>query len=274
MDVSQSERNPDMKSSFNVSRSVAILVLIGGSALQSWGRTEYIQDGGFESGGGPGWNFEFGAIPANTPGRARSGSWFSWLGGVVNEGDDCNQVVTIPSDAASATLSFWYNIVSQDTGSVAHDFFLLRIRDTNDVTLATLLQKDNRNRDPGTGPANYHNATFDLLPYAGQPIKIQFESGNNNTLVSSFFVDDVSLQVVEASAPTPTIQSVDRSGNTINFSWASAAGRSYQVQYKTNLAQINWINLGSPTSAVSTVTSSSDTIGPGPRRFYRIALLP
>jgi hypothetical protein len=101
-----------------------------------------------------------------------------------------------------------------------------------------------------------------------------FESGNNNTLVSSFYVDDISLQVVEATAPTPTIQSVYRSGNTINFSWVSAVGRSYQVQYKTDLAQVGWINLGSPIIAVSTVTSSSDTIGPDPRRFYRIALLP
>jgi hypothetical protein len=74
-------------------------------------------------------------------------------------------------------------------------------------------------------------------------------------------------------APTPTIQSVTRSGNTINFSWASAVGRGYQVQYKTNLTQVGWLNLNSPITAVSTTTSSSDTMGPGPRRFYRIALL-
>jgi hypothetical protein len=140
---------------------------------------------------------------------------------------------------------------------------------------ATLLQKDNRNRDSGHGPAFYHNATFDLLPYAGQPIKVMFESGQNSSLVSSFYVDDISVQVVAGVAvPPPTIQSVTRSGNTINFSWASSAGRSYQVQYKTNLTQAGWLDLNSPITAVGPVTSSSDTIGPDPRRFYRIALLP
>lgn len=265
-----------MKNNYGVRLSVAVLLFMGWSALQSCGQTEYIQNGGFES-GDTGWIMEgapFGVAADNTPGRARSGSFYAWLGGALSEADDCYQLKTIPSDAASATLSFYYNILSSDSGSVAHDFFLVRIRDTNDVVLVTLLQKDNRSRDPGTGPANYHNATFDLLPYAGQPIKVMFESGQNNTLVSSFFVDDISLQVIEATAPAPTIQSVDRSGNTINFSWASAVGRSYQVQYKTNLAQAGWSNLGSPITAVSTVTSSSDTIGPDPRRFYRIALLP
>src|SRR5207249_11930805 len=131
------------------------------------------------------------------------------------------QLKTIPSDAASATLSFYYNIISSDSGSVAHDFFLLRIRDTNDVVLVTLLQKDNRNRDPGTGPANYHNATFDLLPYAGQPIKVQFESGQNNSIVRSFFLDAVSLQIVGCSYPAPTITVQNRSGPTIIVIWSS-----------------------------------------------------
>jgi hypothetical protein len=74
-------------------------------------------------------------------------------------------------------------------------------------------------------------------------------------------------------APIPTIQNVTMSGGTINFSWASAVSHGYQVQYKTNLTQAVWLNLNSPIVAIDSVTSSSDTIGPDPRRFYRIALL-
>jgi hypothetical protein len=168
------------------------------SAFQSWGQTEYIQNGGFESGTN-GWTMDGGAVVDNSPGYARSGSWYAWLGGAPNEADYCYQLMTIPSLATSATLSFYYNIESQDGGTVAHDFFLVRIRAPDDVVLATLLQKDNRNRDPN--PTVYHNATFDLLPYKGQPIKVQFESGQNNTLISSFDVDDVSLQVVVSTTP-------------------------------------------------------------------------
>jgi hypothetical protein len=73
--------------------------------------------------------------------------------------------------------------------------------------------------------------------------------------------------------PVPTIQNVTRSGNTLFFSWASAAGKSYQVQYKTNLTQTGWLNLGSPIVAGGSATSTSDSVGPDPRRFYRISLV-
>jgi hypothetical protein len=201
----QSERNMNMKNHFSLRCLAAVLLFVGWSALQSWGATELIQNGGFES-GDAGWTMEgspYLATSDNTPGYSRSGSWYLWLGGVAspsNPFDDCYQLVTIPPLASSATLSFWYNIESVDTGT-AHDFFLCRIRDTNDTVLATLLQLDNRNRDAGVGPAYYHHATFDLLPYKGQPIKIQFESSNNSTAASSFDVDDVSLQVVVSTTP-------------------------------------------------------------------------
>lgn len=176
---------------------VTLSLFFGILPLRSWGQTELIQDGGFES-GDTFWttvNAPFG-IADNSPGFPRSGSWYAWLGGVFSSFDACYQLITIPSDAESATLSFYYNINSNDGGSVGHDFFLARIRDTNDIVLATLLQKDNRNRDAGHGPAFYHNATFDLMPYAGQPIKVIFESSNDASLISNFYVDDVSLQVV------------------------------------------------------------------------------
>jgi hypothetical protein len=93
-----------------------------------------------------------------------------------------------------------------------------------------------------------------------------------NLGVELTFLDVIGWDLV-IPAPVPTIQSVGRTGNTINFSWASAVGHGYQVQYKTNLTQVGWLNLNSPITAISTTTSSSDTIGPDPRRFYRIALL-
>jgi hypothetical protein len=87
------------------------------------------------------------------------------------------------------------------------------------------------------------------------------------------FLDVIGWDLV-IPAPIPAIQSVSRSGNTINFSWASSVGHGYQIQYKTSLTQAGWLNLGSPITALGPLTSSSDTIGPDPRRFYRIALLP
>src|SRR5690242_2772555 len=90
---------------------VTLMLFFGLLSLRSWAQTEYIQNGGFEL-GDAGWTVEgapFG-IADNTGGLARSGSWFGWFGGVAGEIDDSYQLITIPSDATSATLSFYYNI--------------------------------------------------------------------------------------------------------------------------------------------------------------------
>jgi hypothetical protein len=44
----------------------------------------------------------------------------------------------------------------------------------------------------------------------------------------------------------------------------------YQLQYRTNLAQGNWSNLGSAITATNAVMSAADSIGPDPQRFYRL----
>ena len=56
----------------------------------------------------------------------------------------------------------------------------------------------------------------------------------------------------------------------LTVSWASFPGLTYQVQYKTNLAQAGWINLGNPVVASNSVMSASVPIGPDPQRFYRL----
>lgn len=72
--------------------------------------------------------------------------------------------------------------------------------------------------------------------------------------------------------PPIVLQNVTHAGGTIVFSWASAAGASYQVQYKTNLTQNGWLNLNGPVTATGPTMSTTNSIGPDLRRFYRVAL--
>lgn len=51
--------------------------------------------------------------------------------------------------------------------------------------------------------------------------------------------------------------------------WAAIQGHSYQIQYKTNLNQTNWINLSTATAA-SPTASALVPCGPDPQRFYRV----
>jgi Bacterial Ig domain len=271
-----------MKNHFSLRCSAAVLLLTGWSTFQSWGQTEYIQNGGFEAGesfwtigGAP-----FG-IADNTAGYSRSGAWYAWLGGVLGEADFCYQQMTIPPSSESATLSFYYNINSADGGSVAHDFFLVRIRDTNDIVLATLLQRDNRSRDSGHGPAFYHNATFDLMPYAGQPIKVQFESGQDNSLVSNFYVDDVSVQVVASignhrpvatpqnlsvpySTPLPiTLTGTDVDGNFLTYAIATQPANGNVIGTPPNVTYVPNFGYSGPDSFTFTANDGQTNSAPG-----------
>ena len=63
----------------------------------------------------------------------------------------------------------------------------------------------------------------------------------------------------------------------MGFNWLGTrlAGQSYQVQYKTNLAQVDWINLGSSVTAGAATVSVTDTNGvqSSLQRFYRVSLV-
>jgi len=76
------------------------------------------------------------------------------------------------------------------------------------------------------------------------------------------------------SPPAPVFQPVTRSGGTITLTWSAVAGQIYQLQFKTNLNQPSWNNLGSPITATNSTAATTDSIGPDPRRFYRVKLGP
>ena len=52
------------------------------------------------------------------------------------------------------------------------------------------------------------------------------------------------------------------------------SGRTYQLQYKADLSQSDWISLGGTVTATQDHAGAADTIGPDQRRFYRVVLLP
>ncbi|HEV2331421.1 MAG TPA: protease pro-enzyme activation domain-containing protein [Verrucomicrobiae bacterium] len=83
-------------------------------------------------------------------------------------------------------------------------------------------------------------------------------------------LDDVNVWPI----PAPNIQSFSRQpGSALSLSWNTQTNVEYQVQYSTNLASTNWLNLNnySATGPIFTVTNS---IGTNPAAFYRVLLLP
>jgi uncharacterized repeat protein (TIGR03803 family) len=61
---------------------------------------------------------------------------------------------------------------------------------------------------------------------------------------------------------------------TLSFTWSAGAGQLYQVQYRTNLNQAGWSNLGNPVAGANGTASFSETIGSNSEKFYRVEAVP
>jgi hypothetical protein len=85
-------------------------------------------------------------------------------------------------------------------------------------------------------------------------------------------LDDVSVLPI----PTPVFQPVTLSGSSILLTWNSLVGLAYQVQYKTDLNQTTWTNLGNPVTATGATSTATDvlTASSAPRYYRLLVKLP
>ena len=83
-------------------------------------------------------------------------------------------------------------------------------------------------------------------------------------------IDDVSVVAI----PPPVFSSLTKTNSTVTFRWNATPDLVYQVQYKTNLTQANWINLGNSIPATNVTVTVTDTPGTDSQRFYRLMVSP
>jgi hypothetical protein len=122
-----------------------------------------------------------------------SGSWSMRLG-ITYQSDvysysSIYQQVTIPSNAATVTLSFWYYPICHDT--FPNDWQTVAIYDPSwQLLLAYALPKSCSNSQTWT------YRTFDLTPYRGQTVMLYFDVRNDGVgnLKTAMYLDDVSVQ--------------------------------------------------------------------------------
>ncbi len=126
-----------------------------------------------------------------------TGSWAMRLG-ITDQSDiesysSIYQEVTIPEDAVSATLSFWYYPLCQDT--VEYDWQGVAIFDPDwsQPPLAWAMPKACSDSQTWT------YRTFDLTAYKGQTIILYFNVKNDglDNLKTAMYLDDVSVQICQ-----------------------------------------------------------------------------
>jgi hypothetical protein len=85
-----------------------------------------------------------------------------------------------------------------------------------------------------------------------------------------FGLDDVSV----APIATPSLVALAKASASMQFSFNTAVGATYQTQYATGLFHPVWNNLGQPFVATSTNTTIIDSGATDQQRFYRVVIQP
>ena len=153
------------------------------------GSGQLLLNPGFES-GAVNWTQTAGVIDSSTGRPARTGSWKAWLCGYgTTHTDYVYQSVTIPSTAATATLSFWVRIdTAETTTSVAYDTLRAQVSTNGGSTYTTLATYSNLNAS-----SSYVQKTFDLSAYRGLTVRVRLYATEDSSLQTSFVVDDTAL---------------------------------------------------------------------------------
>lgn len=166
----------------------------GGSTQQLLGNI------GFENGSSnpAPWNVTSGVIDNSSNRSSHTGAWKAWLDGYGSiHTDTLFQTANIPSNVASAALTFWLHIDTKETTTTAtNDTMQLQIRNSSGAVLATLASYSNL-----TPIADYEQVSFDLTSFKGQAIQVYLIGTENGSLQTSFIVDDFALNVNTSGSP-------------------------------------------------------------------------
>ena len=180
----------DIAGNVGASTPVSVTTQNGGTP------TELIVSGGFE----PtvmAWQ-KTGAAYFSTGGVERTGTGYAYLAKANSVAGAVHQQVAIPP-GTTPSLSFWINITSSETSSIASDKLFVEVRDSGGALLNTLATYSNL--DKGASGAYVIKSGFSLGAYAGRTVRIQFRAVTDAVNATAFRIDDVSL---DATAPPPT----------------------------------------------------------------------
>ena len=190
---------------------------------------QLLGNAGFENGStapSP-WTVTSGVIDNSGFEAPHTGSWKAWLDGYGSaHTDTILQTVSIPSNTASATLSFWLHIDTLETTTQANDILKVQIRNSSGTVLSTLATYSNLN-----AAAGYSQVSFDLSTYKGQTVQVYLIGVENSTKKTSFVVDDFALSVTTSGTPpdfsisaSPSSLSIAQSGSSASTIATSIAG--------------------------------------------------
>lgn len=184
---------------------------------------QLVQNGGFEF-GLSGWvkTGNFYADPVPGGGYPHTGTRYLYLSNPDQSAGNnlvgaCWQDVTIPSNATSATLSYYWNVSSVDSLTVPHDVLNVTIQDTSGTFLTGVGVYSNAHQ---SAPGNYQLATYSLNAFIGHTIRLHFLGATDGQWPTVFRIDDVSVVAPTGVTPAaPTNLTAIGVGSDITLQW-------------------------------------------------------
>jgi sugar lactone lactonase YvrE len=98
-------------------------------------------------------------------------------------------------------------------------------------------------------------------------------AGSYQLIISNAFGCVTSIVANETVVLPPIHPAFTPLNGAINLTWPAVPGLAYQLQYKTNLTQPDWLNLGGPVTTNGSAASLLDLPGAGLQRYYRVGLV-
>lgn len=148
--------------------------------------TNLVTDSSLESGNG--WlTKSSGNYPVLSGRLTHTGKQAAYLAGTDNAHDLLATTLKLPDGQTSITLSFWWQIQSQEN-SRFQDTLTVILADGQGKALQTLDSLSSRNMSN-----QWQQRTFTLTQFAGQTVQIQFIARTDSEAATDFFVDDVEV---------------------------------------------------------------------------------
>lgn len=174
--------------------SLALIFTAGFGTLlqaQSSNCSNLLTNGTFEANSG--WVTQStGTYDILSPYLARSGDQAAHLGGIDSANDSLSTTLHLPANLQSLTLSFWWQIDTQEAGNV-DDGLTVVVADSAGHALKALLTLSS-----ASAVQRWQQSEIDLSAFAGQTVQLQWLAQTDETLVTDFFIDDVAVTACAA----------------------------------------------------------------------------
>jgi photosystem II stability/assembly factor-like uncharacterized protein len=126
----------------------------------------------------------------------------------------------------------------------------------------------------GSDYGDWGNGANPAVQADNNPPQVQDAYGTPGEMFNLGPNEFIALDIVGYTlSGTAQIQGLTYSADTFTFNVSTLPGKTYQVQYSTNLAQGSWRDLNGPMVATGMTTTVTDTNATGGQRYYRIIVV-